>query len=558
MNTYFEAKWWQKTVVYQIYPRSFKDSTGNGIGDLQGIISKLDYIKNLGVETIWFSPFFPSPQEDHGYDVQDYRDIDSEYGTMKDFDELLQQIRARDMKIVLDMVLNHTSSQHPWFKESASSKVNPKRDWYIWHDGRKPNGKKPPNNWKSMTGGPAWKYFENTDQWVYFHFLPFQPDLNYRNPEVKNEMLDICRYWLDKGVDGYRLDIFHTLYEREDLHDNPFSPQLLPSDESESSFFQNHIYDAHLLETIKFAKELRSLVDEYDNPERFLVGEITSNLDILKKYYGSNNNGLNMAFLFQFTSTPFDAVEFAEVIKKIEKRFPYPYIPTYVLGNHDLMRYITRYGNDRVKARLLATLQLTLRGVPFIYYGEEIGMENVKFKLSTSEDPIGRKFWWLPISQLKQIGFSLTRDGCRTPMQWSDAPIAGFSPNSKTDPWLRIPNTYREINVAKEQMDPKSLLNCYKKLLELRKENDALQAGSLELIDTNISENNCLGYKRIDKKQKIYIYLNFSNNRISVNFPHDDYKLLFSTITNRNKVKSMGSRDHIKLVGYEALIIKIK
>jgi len=558
MNSDFEAKWWQKTVVYQIYPRSFKDSTGNGIGDLQGIISKLDYLQNLGVETIWFSPFFPSPQEDHGYDVQNYKDIDPVYGTMEDFDTLLQEIHARDMKIVLDMVLNHTSSQHPWFKESSSSKVNPKRDWYIWRDGRKPKGKKPPNNWKSMTGGPAWKYYENTDQWVYFHFLPFQPDLNYRNPKVKKEMLNICRYWLDKEVDGYRLDIFHTIYEREDLHDNPFILQLLPSDESESSFFQNHVFDSHLSENIEFAKELRSLIDEYEDPERFLVGEITSNMDILKQYYGSKNDGLNMVFLFQFTSTPFDAEKFAEVIEKIERKFPYPYIPTYVLGNHDRMRYITRYGNDRVKARLLAALQLTLRGVPFIYYGEEIGMENVKFRLSSSEDPIGRKFWWLPISQLKQIGFSLTRDGCRTPMQWSDAPNAGFSPNQKVDPWLRIPNTCREFNVAKEQRNPKSLLNCYKKLLKLRKENIALQAGNLELIDTNISENNCLAYRRIYKKQRIYIYLNFSKNRIFINVPQEDYKILFSTIPNRNKLKSKISSDHIKLLGYEALIIKIK
>lgn len=553
----FHPKWWQKTVVYQIYPRSFKDSTSNGVGDLQGIISKLDYIDELGVETIWFSPFFPSPQGDHGYDIQDYRDIDPEYGTMDDFDELLQQLHSREMKIVLDMVLNHTSSEHSWFRESASSKDNPKRDWYIWRDGKRPNGKKPPNNWKSMTGGPAWKYYENTDQWVYFHFLPFQPDLNYRNPEVKEEMLDTCRFWLDKGVDGFRLDIFHTLYEREDLKDNPFTFQLFPSDDEESSFFQNHLYDAHLPETMEFSKDLRSLINEYENPQRFLVGEISGNMNILKHYYGPKNNGLNMVFLFQFTSTPFEAKKFANLIKQIEQNFAYPYTPTYVLGNHDRMRYITRYGNDRVKARLLATLQLTLRGVPFIYYGEEIGMENIKFKLNTSEDPIGRKFWWLPISQFKEMGFSLTRDGCRTPMQWDETPNAGFSPNKNAKPWLRIPKNYHDINVSQQKNDSNSLLNCYKALIRIRKENIALNAGMLEFINTNISETHCVGYKRVYGEQEISVYLNFSNNKEKISIPHKKFELLFSTIPTRKEIQKDEKNDII-LIGYEALIIKIK
>ncbi|MBD3194688.1 MAG: alpha-glucosidase [Candidatus Lokiarchaeota archaeon] len=553
-----EDKWWQKTIVYQIYPRSFKDSSGNGIGDIRGIINKIDYLEDLGVETIWFSPFFRSPQFDHGYDVSNFLEIDPEYGSMNDFDELRDELHKRNMKILLDLVLNHTSSQHPWFLESASSRDNEKRDWYIWRNGQKPEGKKPPNNWKSMTGGPAWKYYDNTDQWVYFHFLPFQPDLNYRNPEVKKKMFEIVRFWLDKGVDGFRLDIFQTLYENEELRDNPFTLQLLPSDDSESSFFQNHFFDVHLPETFQFATDLRSLIDKYDNPKRFLVGEINSNMNIVKSYYGTNNDGLNLAFLFQFTSTSFNAKKFGDIIKKIENKFPYPYTPTYVLGNHDRMRYITKFRNDRVKARLLATLQLTLRGVPFIYYGEEIGMQNVKFKLSESEDPIGRKFWWLPISQIISMGFSLTRDGCRTPMQWDNSTHAGFTPNENAEPWLRIPKNYNQINVINEENNPESLLNCYKSLLNIRKKNSSLQIGSLDFIELKSENKGCLAYQRIFQNQIIRIYLNFTKKQKMIEFPYENFELLFSTFPNRTKVKSKKQDKYFLLKGFEGIIIQIK
>ena len=294
-------KWWQKTVIYQIYPRSFKDSTGNGIGDLQGIIEKLDYIKDLGIETIWINPFFVSPQQDHGYDVANFREIDPIYGTMDTFDKLLKEIHDRDMKLVLDLVLNHTSIEHPWFKESASSRDNPKRDWYIWRDGKKPKGRKPPNNWNAIPGGSAWRYYDNTGQWYYFHFLPFQPDLNYRNQEVKEEMFNTLRFWLDKGVDGFRLDILHTIFEDIDLRNNPFTWTLTESDKKSASLFQHHKYDANLPETYDFVLDLRKLMDEYQ-PERFLVGEVFGTFKDLKKYYGPKNNGLHMSFLFEFTS----------------------------------------------------------------------------------------------------------------------------------------------------------------------------------------------------------------------------------------------------------------
>ncbi|MFX1280854.1 MAG: alpha-amylase family glycosyl hydrolase, partial [Promethearchaeota archaeon] len=252
-------KWWQKTIVYQIYPRSFKDSTGNGVGDLQGIIEKLDYLYDLGIDSIWISPFFVSPQQDHGYDVANFREIDPVYGKMDTFHKLLKEIHEREMKLVLDLVLNHTSTYHPWFKESASSRNNPKRNWYIWRDGKKPEGKKPPNNWKAIPGGSAWKYHENTGQWYYFHFLPFQPDLNYRNPEVKKEMFNTLRFWLDKGVDGFRLDILHTIFEDSNLKNNPFSLTITESDKKSAYLFQYHKYDTNLPETYDFVLELRKI-----------------------------------------------------------------------------------------------------------------------------------------------------------------------------------------------------------------------------------------------------------------------------------------------------------
>ncbi|TFF89137.1 MAG: alpha-glucosidase [Promethearchaeota archaeon] len=551
-----EKKWWQKTNVYQIYPRSFKDSTQNGIGDLKGILNKLDYLEELGIKTIWFSPFFVSPQQDFGYDIENFRQIDPVYGTMKDFENLLNGIHKKGMKMILDMVLNHTSSKHPWFKESASSRDNPKRDWYIWEDGKKPNGKAPPNNWKSMVGGSAWKYYNNTDQWVYFHFLPFQPDLNYRNPEVKKEMFETMRFWLDKGADGFRLDILHAIYEDPDLRDNPFSWSLLPGDESTSSFFQEHKYDLNLPETKNFALELREVINEYD-PPRFLVGEVFGGIEDLKKYYGPENNGLNMVFLFEFTSTKFDAEGFRNTIERIESYLPYPYTPTYVFSNHDRMRLISRLKEDVRKAKLLATLQLSLRGVPFIYYGEEIGIPNVNIKLKNSKDPIGKKFSWLPFSQIKRLGFALSRDGCRSPMQWNNEKNAGFSEESTT--WLPISQEFEERNVQNELKDPNSLLNVYKSLLEIRNTHISLQEGTLNLIDMENLNYEILSYKRESSEEEIYIFLNFKEAKHKFNFPDSDSQIevIFSThseLTYKNSI----ILPKIEIQPYEGLIIKKK
>ncbi|UCD01228.1 MAG: alpha-glucosidase [Promethearchaeota archaeon] len=549
-------EWWQKTVVYQVYPLSFKDSTGNGIGDLAGIIEKLDYLKELGVETIWFSPFFESPQQDHGYDVTNYRKIDQVYGSMSDFDKLVKEIHDRNMKIVLDLVLNHTSNKHPWFLESASSKDNPKRDWYIWRDGKKPGGKKPPNNWKSLIGGSAWRYYKNTDQWVYFHFLPFQPDLNYRNSEVKEEMFDIMRFWLDKGVDGFRLDILYMIYEDKMLRNNPFTWNLTLPDNKPASFFQYHKYDVNRPETFEFTIELRKLMEEYE-PERLLVGEIFGPIEYLRKYYGPNNNGLHMVFLFEFTSIPFNAKKYRKIISRIEKALAVPYTPTYVFGNHDRDRYISRLKDDPYKAKILTTMQLTLRGVPYIYYGEEIGMSDVKFSLKTSEDPLGRRFSKFPFPQAgKLLRFSLTRDRCRTPMQWNKEPNAGFSSNPNAKTWLKVSDNYKEINVAKEERDPSSLLNCYKRLLKVRRENIALQEGIFEFIELGKLNKKCLAYKRIHDTQEIFIYLNFSNKEILLKTPVQKPKLVFSTLSNRKALNPNAYDGNIKLLPLEGIIFR--
>lgn len=522
-------------MVYHVYPRSFRDSSGDGIGDIPGIIEKLDYLADLGVDAIWFSPFFRSPQRDQGYDISDFCDIAPEHGTMADFDRLLKEMHARGMKMILDLVLCHTSIDHPWFRGSASSRDNPKRNWYIWRDGRKPGGRKPPNNWKAMTGGPAWLYFSNTDQWVYFHFLPSQIDLNYREPDVKRTMMDIMRFWLDKGVDGFRLDLLHALYEDEQLRDNPLSWHFLPSDKSTSALFRSHKYDLNMPETYAFAVELRRLIDEYE-PKRLLIGEVFGTMDELRHYYGPDSTGLHMVFLFEFTSTPFRPQRYAKLICRVEKALPAPDLPTYVFGNHDRMRLMTRLNHHTGKAKIAATMQLTLRGVPFIYYGEEIGMPNSRIKLRESRDPVGRKYAWLPAFQIKTLGFSLSRDGCRTPMQWDDGSNAGFSSNPAAVPWLPVHPGHEDVNVAAQQADPNSLWNCYRRLIALRKECSALRVGAFDLIPVGKPSKKCLAYRRTHYESTVFVYLNFSGKELRLRCPVENPDLLFSTYEERNEM----------------------
>lgn len=507
--------WWQTTTIYQIYPRSFADSNNNGIGDLRGIISKLNYIQDLGFETIWFSPFFCSPQQDFGYDVSDYFDIAPEYGTLSDVDELIQEIHSRGMRLLFDLVLNHTSIEHPWFQESRSSRDNPKRDWYIWRDG---SGNNPPNNWQAMPGGSGWHYDETNNQWFYASFLPFQPDLNWRNPEVKQAMFDMVRFWLDKGIDGFRLDIFHSIYKDDNFTDNPFSWHYFPKDD-QAGFFQEFKYSLNQPEVFELAKELRLLIDTY-SPDRMLIGEVFGSDENQKKFLGENQDGLNLAFLWELLNLKSTALFLRNVIQHYEKHYLAPYTPVYVFGNHDQKRLISQIGGDLRIAKLLALFQFTVRGVPVTYYGEEIGMEDGGFPAKTALDPVGRRYAWAPPFLADWLGLYLNRDGCRTPMQWDPNPNAGFC-NPDDVPWLPTHQNHKFTNVQVQLEDHDSLLNLYRKLLQVRRESATLQSGSLKLINDPVMDKNILAYRRIGNQQTLLIVLNFGETSVIFNNPTD-------------------------------------
>ena len=558
-----ELPWWRKTTVYQIYPRSFLDSTGNGIGDLNGIISKLDYLKGLGVETIWVSPFFESPtwkpykQHDCGYDILNYRDVNPEYGSLETVDLLIEEIHDRDMKIVLDMVLNHTSIEHEWFRESCASKNNPKRNWYIWRDGKKPGGKEPPNNWRAMIMGSPWHYEKKTDQWYYAAFLKFQPDLNYRNPEVQQEMLDTVRFWLKKGIDGFRLDIINALFEDEEFRDAPFSSKLFSEDLD--VLFKSSRMNLNHPDTIEFCKKLRKAIDEFDDPCRFMVGEIIASLPTIKEFLGENADGLNLAFLFKSLNVPLNVQKVRELIQSYEKHFSEPLMPTWVFGNHDMVRRISKLNGSMKKAKLNAALQLTVRGVPFIYYGEEIGMEQADISVQQSLDPLARHFRRIPPfvhSMLGKRKRSIIRDGCRTPMQWDDTENGGFS-EAGVETWLPVTPSCRERNVLAEEKDPDSLLHCYKRFLRMRRESSALHSGDLEVMSPGDIPDNILSYVRSfndeGKEQKVYIFLNFSGEIVSFMAPVKNPELLTSTTIRSNPFQKDGE---MVLTPWEGIVLK--
>ncbi len=487
-----ELKWWQKAVFYQIYPRSFADANGDGIGDLEGIRRHLDYLQDLGVEAIWLCPHYPSPLVDWGYDVADYTDVAPEYGTLEDFQRLLQEAHRRNIRVILDLVLNHTSDQHPWFQESRSSRDNPKRDWYIWRDGRDGG---PPNNWYSTFGGSAWEYDPRTGQYYYHFFFKEQPDLNWRNPEVKRAMFEAARFWLDLGVDGFRLDAVGTIFEDPALPDHA-APMRYPewlkawhsaADEGERERLQRirqemFRYQEDLPEVHDLMRELRALVSAYGDV--VLVGE-TEDL----AYYGNGDDELHLVFNFPLMKAPrlTPAVVRANQRERLSGMPPGAW-PCNTMGNHDVSRVLSRYGDGRHDmeiARLAAALMLTLRGTPFLYYGEEIGMRDlILTDPSQFRDPLGR--WWYqmerelfgtPHEEAVIHGAQFGRDKCRTPMQWSRGPNAGFCPPAVA-PWLPVhPNHAEGINVADQLEDPGSLLSFYRRLIHLRQRTPALVAG---------------------------------------------------------------------------------
>lgn len=508
-----DKEWWKKTTVYHIYLRSFLDTNKDGIGDIQGVIRKLDYLQELGYETIWVSPFTQSPQRDFGYDIRDYFSIAPEYGDMAVFEELLSEVHARNMKLVFDLVLNHTSDEHPWFKESASSRDNPKADWYIWRDGKGRSGTNPPNNWRAMAGNKAWTYHSGRKQFYYTAFLPFQPDLNYHNPEVKQAMFDIVRFWLKKGVDGFRLDIISAIYEDADLRDNPLSLRIAPSDKSLSVFFQ-HLKNNFLHEkSFEFATELRSVVDEFDNPKRILIGESHGDEGLINRFcHTDGKDALHAVFLFKAISTPFRAESYRQMLMRFEEHFPEPLTPTLVFANHDRTRIISRLGGSLAKAKLLALFQFTCRGIPFTYFGDEIGIPRVRIPLKEGKDAIAIQHKWVPQIMADRSTEILNRDECRTPMLWNSEANAGFCHHSAV-PWLPVSENFDEINVERQTEDPHSLLNFYKKVIRLRNETAALHGGGLEIAH-DLCDKNILAYHRTFNGQRYTIVLNMSKYRI--------------------------------------------
>lgn len=558
-------EWWKKTVIYQIYPRSFLDTTGSGTGDLAGIISKLDYLEELGIETIWLSPIYPSPTDkpyhlhDCGYDISNYRDINGEYGDLEQFDSLVAEIHQRDMRIVMDLVLNHTSIEHPWFVESRSSRDNPKRDWYIWKEGKGKNGKKPPNNWSAMITGDAWKYDEKTHQFYYHEFLEFQPDLNYRNPAVQEEMLDSIKFWLKKGVDGFRLDIIHALFEDEQFRDEPY---LIPFPFiSKWGLIKSNKRQLHLPETIEFCKKIRETANKFGS--KFLVGEVHGPADIQRKYFGNidngKNDGLNLVFYFNSLNTPLKKKKVKSLIKTAESWFADPLLPTWVFGNHDFPRRIFRLGNHIAKAKLNAALQLTLRGVPCIYYGEEIGMSNPTLDAKKSKDSVSHHFHWLPqpIRNLMRnyFGILINRDECRTPMQWNNNENAGFC-SAEISPWLPVNKNFKTFNVEEQKSDPASLLNCYKCFLRLRKTTPVLQYGALQLVEHNNFPNSVLVYERYfsEEPEKCLILLNFSDQAECFSVPYQNCEFLASTLSGPKVI----AEKNVTLDPWEAVILKVE
>ena len=542
-----QYQWWQKAVFYHIYPRSFSDSMNNGIGDLRGIINRLDYLEKLGIDGIWISPFFPSPQKDFGYDVSDYGSIHPDYGTMSDFDGLLEEAHKRGIRILLDLVLNHTSDQHPWFQESKSSRDNDKHDWYVWVDGKGKNGRRKPNNWRAIVGGSVWKWCEEREQYYLHQFLPYQPDLNWWNPKVQEAMFDYIRFWLDKGVDGFRLDIIHTLFEDKKLRNNPPSRHLFPAPEHVKYLFQNPKYTQFLPETMEIMKKLRKIADSY-TPQRVLVGEAVGNSQIIKPLYGENNDRLHLSFNFKFAGTKFLAKKFYDILDEMERILPPPYCPCLVYSNHDNPRLISRLDEDHNKVKLQVLIKLTARGTPFIYYGEEIGMAQLKIKQEDYQDPIANhKIWGIPIGKL------FGRDGCRTPMQWNNSKInAGFSKDPKIKPWLPVDPNNKDKNVKTQDEDNKSLLNYYRELLKIRKQEEILQLGNLELLSKLNSE--LLVYERsLPGKERIFVALNFSKEKINIANPYSKCKRIFST--KHYRVDDKINRD-VLLEPLEGVIIK--
>ncbi len=487
-----DSTWWKHAVVYEIYPRSFQDSNGDGVGDLNGITQRLDYLKDLGVDAIWIAPMYPSPQVDFGYDISDYENVDPQYGTLADMDRLIAEAKKRNIRVCLDMVLNHTSDKHAWFQQSASSRTDPKHDWYVWNEGKLAtgpgatpyekrfahDGKVPINDWESGFGGSAWQWTPATEQFYYHKFYREQPDLNWRNPAVEKAMFASMQFWLDRGVAGFRLDAIPTLFEDPQLRDEPEAGGV----NAQGDPNLKDVYTSNLPEVHGVIRRMRTMVSKYPG-DRVLIGEtyLPNTLE-LDKWYGSADKNelqlpMDMLVGFQGNHAKLDATKLRQYLVEVETQV-HGSQPLLVFDNHDNVRSHDRYGDgehDAAIDRLIAALLLTSRATALMYYGEELGMPTtIPTRVEDVKDPIGITGW------PKEKG----RDGERTPMQWdATTPQAGFSTNAKT--WLPVPASYATINVKAEQSDPQSLLNWHKKLISMRRSLPALHDGGLVMVDTD-------------------------------------------------------------------------
>lgn len=524
-----DHRWWQRGVVYQIYPRSFQDTDGNGIGDLEGVRRRLDHLVTLGVDAVWLSPIFPSPMADFGYDVADYCGIDPIFGTLGDFDRLVEDIRARGLKLILDFVPNHSSDRHPWFVESRSSRSSPRRDWYIWRDPAPDGG--PPNNWMSNFGGPAWSFDVRSGQYYHHAFLSKQPDLNWRNPEVRRAMADVLRFWMARGVDGFRVDVIWRLIKDEAFRDNPPNPDWTAGAPDIGRYLQTFSADQPGVHDV--IAELRSVVDEFD--DRVLIGEIYLPVEKLVTYYGVDLLGAHLPFNFHLILTPWNARAIDALIRAYEAALPPGGWPNWVLGNHDQRRVASRIGG--AQARVAAMLLLTLRGTPTLYYGDELGMTDVHVPHELAHDPWERN----------EPGNG--RDPARTPMPWDGTSGGGFTDGA---PWLPLGDT-RERNVVSEMGDPRSMMSLQRALLALRRNEPALSTGFWRPMEAS---GDVLAYARgVDPEIDDFIVaLNFSDTPAVVRLDGGPLRQVLSTHFERD---ASGLAGEIALGANEGLILRV-
>ncbi|MEM7375327.1 MAG: alpha-glucosidase [Bacteroidota bacterium] len=530
--------WWKEAIIYQIYPRSFKDSTGNGIGDLKGILEKADYLADLGVDIIWLCPVYDSPNDDNGYDIRDYYKIHPEFGTMEDLDRLLEALHKQGMRLIMDLVVNHTSDEHVWFQESRKSEDNPYRDFYFWKKGKEDG---PPNNWRSFFSESAWEYDAPTDSYYLHLFTKKQPDLNWENPRVREEVCKIMKFWLDKGVDGFRLDVIPLISKQLDFADTDLSSFTEIVEQVYSNGPKVHEYIAETVEKV---------ISNYDV---MTVGEgpgITSEVGL--KYVGHDRGELSMIFhldhMFlgfgpngKYDPVPYDLQDVVRIFNIWDKAMGESGWISIFLDNHDFIRMVSRFGNDKEyrveSAKLLINLILTLRGTPSIYQGSEIGMTNVWYEdLEDFDDVEVRNFIKEALAagknkdEILDIANRLGRDNARTPMQWDDSPGAGFT---TATPWLKINPNHRSIHVASDQNTPESILNYYKQLIAFRKQHSVFVYGKYEPIE--VDNPNIFAYKRVDETQTFLIIHNFSDDLQTVPVGLDDYELVMNNYIERNE-----------------------